>query len=251
MRLALQESLNAPAVWTAMTLGIDPVIRTARDMGFTSQIAPRPTLALGGLEVTPLELASAYATLANAGLRVPATAIRAVVDRRGAVTSPPREPARVIAAEEAFVVTDLLRTVMDEGTGAMARLLGVNAAMSGKTGSTNRDAWLVGYTPRLVTVVWIGFDEHDTLRLTGARGALPIWADFMRTATEVVPGGSFAAPSTVVFRDVDPTSGKLATPFCPLVRREPFLPSAVPTEICSEHQPHVGRPAPVVLAESR
>ena len=245
VRRALQHSLNAATVSAAQTVGLDAVIRTARDVGFTSRMAPVPALALGSFEVTPLELAAAYATLANLGKRVTPTAIRAVVDRPGSTTRPTREPSSTaVRSEEAFLLTDLLLGVMEGGTGAMARLFGVEGRVAGKTGSTKRDAWLVGYTPGLVTLVWLGFDDGDALGLSGARGALPIWADFMRTAATVIPNEPFSVPPSVVFRDVNPANGKLATPFCPIVLREAFLPSAVPTEVCSQHRPKASGASP-------
>jgi penicillin-binding protein 1B len=234
----LELSLNAPTVQAAETVGFDAVIQMARDVGFTSPIARIPTLALGGSEVTPLELVAAYAPLANAGRRVDVGAIRAIADSDGRVSRPPRpRNGPAVSAEAAFLVTHLLTGVIERGTGAMARALGVEGTVAGKTGSTKRDAWFVGYTPRLVTVVWVGFDGPDELRLSGAWAALPIWANFMRTAMAVVPGGTFSVPPSVVFRDVDATNGKLATPFCPIVFSEAFLSSAVPTEVCLEHGP--------------
>ncbi len=236
VRQALAHSLNAPAVSTAQHVGLEAVVRTARDLGFTSPMVARPALALGGLEVVPLELAAAYATLANAGVPTTPTTIRAVTNGLGSVIRPRRErgPAAV-TPEEAYVITHLLRGVVDGGTAGMSKVLGLTVPAAGKTGSTDRDAWFVGYTPRLVTLVWVGFDDWDTLRLSGARGALPIWVEFMRTAVDVIPSGPFPVPTSIVFRDIDVTTGKLATPFCRLVIREAFLPSAVPTEPCLEH----------------
>src|SRR5439155_24922539 len=125
------------------------------------------------------------------------------------------------------------------GTGAAARLLGVEGPVAGKTGTTNegRDAWFVGYTGRLVTLVWVGFDHKEVLRLSGAQAALPIWADFMRTAMTVEPAGGFVAPPSVVFRDVDPETGRLASSGCPATVHEAFLASTEPRELCPEHGP--------------
>jgi 1A family penicillin-binding protein len=236
VRQALAHSLNAPAVSTAQHVGLDAVVRTARDVGFTSPMVARPALALGGLEVAPLEHAAAYATLANAGVPMTPASVRAVMNESGSVTRPTRERGRVaVTPEEAYVITHLLRGVIDGGTAGMSKTLGLTVPAAGKTGSTDRDAWFVGYTPRLVTLVWLGFDGRDKLGLTGARGTVPIWVDFMRTAVTVVPSGPFPIPMSVVFRDIDATTGKLATPFCRLVIREVFLPSSVPTEVCREH----------------
>ena len=236
VRQALAHSLNSPAVATAQHVGLEAVVRTARDVGFTSPMTPRPALALGGLAVVPLELAAAYATLANGGAAVMPTSVRAVGRGTGAVTAPTRESAGGgITAEEAYLITHLLQAVVDTGTAGMSKLRGLTVPAAGKTGSTDRDAWFVGYTPRLVTIVWVGFDDWDKLGLSGARGALPIWTEFMRAATMVVPSGPFAIPPSIVFHDVDMSTGKLAGPFCPMVLREAFLPTRVPTEVCREH----------------
>jgi penicillin-binding protein 1B len=238
VRRALEQSLNTATVRIALQAGLPSVVETARQVGFTSALSPVPALSLGSFEVTPLELASAYATLANGGTRITPTSIRAVADRDGAVLEDGASArATVLRPDEAFLVTYLLRGVVERGTGAAARSLGVEGAVAGKTGTTNdgRDAWFVGYTPRLVVLVWVGFDERDVLRLSGAQAALPIWADFMRTATAALPGGAFTVPASVVFRDIDPTNGKLATRYCPVVVREAFLLATEPRETCPDH----------------
>jgi penicillin-binding protein 1B len=240
LRRALEQSLNAATVWIAEGVGLDPIIRTAREAGLTSPLDPVPALTLGSFEVTPLELAAAYAPFANGGLRVTAAGLRAVVDRDGQpLEGAPVPPAPAIRPDEAFLLASLLSGVVDRGTGASARALGVQGPAAGKTGTTNegRDAWFVGFTPRLVALVWVGFDARDTLRLTGGQAALPIWADFMRTAMSVVPGGAFEAPPSVVARDIDPVTGQLATAWCPVVLREVFLESTEPRDSCPDHNP--------------
>jgi membrane carboxypeptidase/penicillin-binding protein len=115
----------------------------------------------------------------------------------------------------------------------------VEGPVAAKTGTTNegRDAWFVGYTPRLVALVWVGFDQRDVLRLSGAQAALPIWADFMRTAQAVVPPTTFPVPPSIAFVDVDAGNGKRASAWCPLVIREAFLASTEPRETCPDHGP--------------
>ena len=239
VRRALEQSLNAATVWMADAIGYDAVVHAAREAGFTSPMEPVPALVLGSFEVTPIELASAYATLASGGDRIRPTALRAVVDREGDVTEPPADRSPGPRPDEAFLITHLLRGVIDRGTGASARALGVEGPVAGKTGTTNegRDAWFVGYTPRLVALVWIGFDQRDVLRLSGAQAALPIWADFMRTALGVVPAPPPEPPPSITFRDVDAANGKLATVWCPVVIREAFLASTEPRESCPDHTP--------------
>jgi penicillin-binding protein 1B len=239
VRRALEQSLNAGTYQLAAEAGLPTVVRRARDVGFTSPLQPVPALALGSFEVTPIELAGAYATLANYGERRTPTAVRAIVDRAGQVEEPARTRAAALRADEAYLLTYLLRGVVDRGTGAPVRALGVDGVVAGKTGTTNdgRDAWFVGYSPRLVALVWVGFDERDVLKLSGSQAALPIWADFMRAAMTVLPSGGFTVPATVVFRDVDPSNGKLATRHCPVQFREAFLTGTEPRETCTDHSP--------------
>jgi penicillin-binding protein 1B len=239
VRRALEQSLNAATVWMAETVGYDTIIRVARDAGFTSPMDPVPALALGSFEVTPIELASAFGALASGGERFRPSGLRAVVDREGGVSEPRAERSGGLRPEEAFLVTHLLRGVIDRGTGASARALGVEGPVAGKTGTTNegRDTWFVGYTPHLVALVWVGFDQKDVLRLSGAQAALPIWADFMRTALAVVPPSLPEPPTSITFRDIDAGNGKLATSWCPVVIREAFLASTEPRDSCPDHGP--------------
>jgi penicillin-binding protein 1B len=239
VRRALEQSLNAATVWMSETVGYDAVVRVARDAGFTSPMEPVPALVLGSFEVTPIELASAFAALASGGEQIRPTGLRAVVDREGGVSEPRLERKAGFRPDEAFLVTNILRGVIDRGTGASARALGVEGPVAGKTGTTNegRDTWFVGYTPRLVAVVWVGFDQRDVLRLSGAQAALPIWADFMRTALGVVPATLPEPPSSITFREVDAANGKLATTWCPVVIREAFLASTEPRDFCPDHGP--------------
>ncbi|MGH7319243.1 MAG: penicillin-binding transpeptidase domain-containing protein, partial [Candidatus Rokuibacteriota bacterium] len=240
VRRALEQSLNAATIRLGADVGFDAVIRTARDVGFTSPMTPVPALALGSFEVTPVELAGAYATLANGGEQVTPTGVRAVADRDGTLLAEtPVSRTAAVRPGEAFLMSYLLRGVVDRGTGRAARSHGVEGVVAGKTGTTNdgRDAWFVGYTPRLVTLVWVGFDEVDVLRRSGGEAALPIWADFMRAAIALGPGDPFIVPQSVTYRDVDPTNGKLATSYCPVVFREAFLAGTEPRETCSDHGP--------------
>jgi penicillin-binding protein 1B len=239
VRRALEQSLNAATVWMAETVGYDAVVRVAREAGFTSPMEPVPALVLGSFEVTPIELASAFAALANGGEQIRPTGLRAVVDREGGISEPRVDRKAGFRPDEAFLVTHLLRGVIDRGTGAGARALGVEGPVAGKTGTTNegRDTWFVGYTPRLVAVVWVGFDQRDVLRLSGAQAALPIWADFMRTALGVVPATLPEPPPSITFREVDAANGKLATTWCPVAIREAFLASTEPREFCPDHGP--------------
>src|SRR5262249_3387256 len=146
---------------------------------------------------------------------------------------------RVLQPGVAYLVTHLLERVIEVGTARGARDAGLRGAAAGKTGTTDdtRDAWFVGFTPQLVTGVWVGYDLGGAPGLTGARGALPIWVDFMNAVAPPDPARGFPVPDDIVWRDVDPLSGDLATATCPESRHEPFLAGTEPHERCTEHRP--------------
>ncbi len=236
VRRALQDSLNAASLRVAEAAGLEHVVETARALGFRGRLAPVPAMALGAFEVTPLELAQAYLPLANGGVRLPGPfAVHAVLDRDEEI-QPARaaEPAHVISPAESYLMTSLLQGVVAEGTARAASDLGPFVA--GKTGTTNdgRDAWFVGYTPRLLTVTWVGFDDGRPHGLSGGQAAVPIWTDFMRQVIEAYPQGEFAVPPGVEFADVDATNGKLARATCPVTVKETFLAGTEPPP-CDEH----------------
>jgi membrane carboxypeptidase/penicillin-binding protein len=189
--------------------------------------------------VTPLELARGYVPFANGGVRPGAIrAVHAVYQSDGtAVAAGGKPPAAVISPAEAYLMTSLLQGVMRSGTAFSSRALGVTGEVAGKTGTTNdgRDAWFVGYSSRLLAVVWIGFDGRETHGLSGAQAALPIWSDFMRQAMAAYPAPAFSVPAGISFADVDPTNGRLAGSACPLTVRETFLTGTEP-EPCEEHR---------------
>ena len=149
-----------------------------------------------------------------------------------------RDPgvAREVARPDTtFLVTNMMRSVLNEGTAAAARGMGFTLDAAGKTGTTNdlRDAWFVGFTPELLTVVWVGFDDNQPVGLAGARAALPIWTQFMRTALAGRASVAFEAPEGIMFVDIDAATGKLATPYCPKVIPEAFLAGTEPRELRS------------------
>jgi penicillin-binding protein 1B len=239
LQRALEQSLNSATVRIAQAVGFREVAATAHAFGFGDNLAPVPAAALGAFEVTPLELARAYLPFANAGVRPgQITTVRAVYQGGDRPVTPAADepPVRVLTPAEAYVMTTLLEGVIRSGTGAAAQALGVSGDVAGKTGTTNegRDAWFVGYSSRLLAVVWVGFDDGQPLLLSGAQAALPIWADFMRQARETYPAPSFSVPEGVTFVDIDATNGKRANAFCPLVVREAFLAGTEPGP-CEEH----------------
>jgi penicillin-binding protein 1B len=239
VRQALEESLNVPTVRAAQRVGLDAVIDTARRCGIESPLDPVPALALGAEELTPIELATAYGTLAHGGRRVTPWIVREVRDAAGRVLLESRPEVRqVLHAETAWLVTDVLRGVFSRGTAQTAAALGYHGDAAGKTGTTDdsRDAWFVGYTSELLALVWVGYDDNARTGLTGASGALPIWVDLVRRAG--APGATDAnlrEPVGLVVRRIDPTTGALATAWCPEVIEERFVPGTEPEHRCPEH----------------
>jgi len=140
----------------------------------------------------------------------------------------------VASPQSAFLVTNMMRSVLNEGTGAGARGLGFTRDAAGKTGTTNelRDAWFVGFTPELLTVVWVGFDDNQPLGLSGGRVALPIWTDFMKQALAGKPATTFQVPPGITWAEIDRSNGKLSHPGCPTVFNEAFATGTEPTELC-------------------
>jgi len=168
-----------------------------------------PALALGAVEVTPLEVAVAFSTLANGGARTRPMAVKQVMDQNTKVLERRDvKPEPVISPELAYAMNMLLKGVLDRGTGAMARRWGFTRPAAGKTGTTNdyKDAWFVGYTPDLLAVVWVGFDGPRKIGLSGAEAALPIWTEFMKNATASMPVTDFVGPPIKLEPDEAPTS---------------------------------------------
>jgi 1A family penicillin-binding protein len=231
IREALATSCNVVAVRWAHRLGPALVAAYARRLGIDSRIRPVLSIPLGTSEVAPLELASAYATLAAGGVRRPPVGLLRVQDRRGRLLYVHRPHEQIVLREEvAYVVTDLMRSVMlPGGTGSrIGVMLGQPAA--GKTGTTSgrHDAWMAGYTADLVAVVWVGRDRPAPLPGGGASLAGPIWADVLRRASEIRGVGRFVAPPGVVRVRVCALTGNLAEPTCPDGGEEPFLAGNMP-----------------------
>jgi len=239
VRQALERSLNSATVRIAQTVGLPNVIGMARALGIQSQLAPVPAMALGAFEVTPLELARAYLPFANGGVRpAAASGIRSVQFGDDEVTpAGAEEPVRVVSAAEAWLMTSLLKGVVTSGTASAVRASGLPDVVAGKTGTTNdgRDAWFVGYTPRLLALVWVGFDNAEPHGMSGAKAALPIWVDFMKQAIDAYPQSDFEVPPGVSFADIDVSNGKRAARACPVVAREAFLSGTEPP-LCDEHR---------------
>jgi penicillin-binding protein 1B len=237
LRRALALSRNIPAVKVAESAGYEEVAALWRRVGAGTPPRPYPAIALGVFEATPFEIATAYTMFPNGGMIRPLKAIsRMVVKGRDLPiqTAPTRTVSR---PDTTFLVTNMMRSVLNEGTGAGARAAGFTPDAAGKSGTTNdlRDAWFVGFTPELLTVVWVGLDDNQPLGLSGTQAALPIWTSFMSRALAGRPNGAFVTPDGITFAEIDRDTGKVAAPGCPRIFREAFLSGTEPTEICLLH----------------
>jgi penicillin-binding protein 1B len=239
VRRALEESLNVPTVRAALSIGLEQVIATARACGIDSPLPRLPSLALGAAEVAPLELATAYGTFSQRGVRVSPWIIRAVTDHNGQrLVGRGVERRRAVSPQTAYQISDILRGVFERGTARSAAALGFSGIAAGKTGTTDdtRDSWFVGYSSELLALVWIGYDDNARTGLTGATGALPIWVRFMKAEVEAIAFGPPTRPHGMVRVLIDAESGELAGTGCPSVREEWFAPGTEPTAACRLHR---------------
>ncbi|HEY6399842.1 MAG TPA: penicillin-binding transpeptidase domain-containing protein, partial [Blastocatellia bacterium] len=229
VRDALVQSKNVVTVEVAQMVGLSSVARMAERAGLT-KVQQVPSMALGTIEATPLQMASAYTAFANRGRRIAPIAVKRVTTKDGTTLFESRlETKDVMNAQVAYIMTSLMQDVLDRGTGTRVRQMGFNGVAAGKTGSS-RDAWFAGYTPNLVCVVYVGFDDNSDIGLTGGVIAAPIWADFMIRALRVRPelGGSFEDPGGLVVCDIDPATGAAPTEETTAPRREIFLAGTEP-----------------------
>jgi penicillin-binding protein 1B len=239
-RRALAHSRNLGTIHVAQAAGYNHVADLWKSLGVGTPPKPYPSIALGVFEATPYEIATAYTLFPNGGVIRPLKHILRITEGGIDVTrTDPSPPRRVAAAETTFLVTNMMRSVLNEGTAASARSMGFTLDAAGKTGTTNdlRDAWFVGFTPELLAVVWVGFDDNQPVGLSGALAALPIWTQFMKGALGGRPSVPFEPPEGIVFADIDPDTGQLATPNCPRTFSESFIAGTVPTQTCERHRP--------------
>ena len=257
MRPALVQSRNTWAIQAFTYMqparllpGIAAITGIAED-----QFPRNATLALGSKEMTPLQMASAYAVFASGGYRIEPYLIQRIEDREGSIiyeTKPEdQKKERILLESTVFIVTSLLQDVVQEGTGTAARLYGRQAA--GKTGTTDRstNAWFVGYTPNLVTAIYIGYDRNISLGRSGTGGgmAAPVWGRYMNRALQGEEVMSFPGPPEgVVQATVCETSGKRPLARCPRTITEYFIQGTVPNEPCDAHS--VDSTTPVILPET-
>jgi penicillin-binding protein 1A len=231
LRRAVEQSRNIPAIKTLQAIGIKTGLEYAQKFGLTGPLQPYLPLAIGAGEATPLEMASAFATFANQGLRMRPMYVSRITDREGNIVEEARPSASdVIRADTAYIMTSLLKGVVERGTAARARAL--KRPIAGKTGTTSdwTDGWFVGYEPSLAAAVWIGFDEKAFSLgrgQDGARTALPIWMEFWASATKDKPIEELPVPANIVFVPVD-AGGRPAAAGTPGVRMEAFVAGTEP-----------------------
>jgi penicillin-binding protein 1B len=237
LRRALALSRNIATIKVAEAAGYDEVAALWRRVGAGTPPRPYPSIALGVFEATPFDIAAAYTVFANGGTMRPLRAIQKLVTAGNTVDVPVVAGKNIARRDTTYLVLNMMRSVINEGTGAGARAAGFALDAAGKSGTTNdlRDAWFVGFTPELLTVVWVGLDDNQPVGLTGTQAALPIWTTFMMRALAGRPNLPFEPPEGLAFVSIDKDTGKVAAAGCPRVFREAFVAGTEPTEICALH----------------
>jgi penicillin-binding protein 1B len=237
VREAIESSLNIATARLARDVGSQRIADLARRAGIESRLPIVPSLALGVASVSPIEVARAYATFASGGIRPELQSIEDLVDAQGRTLERRKlRFERVMDAGTAYLVTSLLEGVANRGTASALRGTGLRGPIAAKTGTTDReqDLWLVGYTPELVVVVWLGFDEPRSLKIPSSVGALPIWRRFVQDMTGGSIRGRFPKPANVEAIEIDPVTRAVALSGCPERESEFFLAGTGPTSFCGD-----------------
>ncbi len=254
-RKALAKSRNVVTIKILEDIGLNYAANYARKLGIETPLTRDLTMGLGSTAVTPLELLVAYSVFANGGILVPPTYITRIRDRDGRILESVdpadfstgmaadqrlirKPPRRVISPETAYLITNVLESVVQEGTGWRAKALGRPSA--GKTGTTNdlKDAWYVGYIPQLATISWVGYDQERPLGKseTGSKAAAPAWVNFMKEAIKQFPAVDFRVPDSIEFYPIDPENGLLLAADNDKARFEVFAPGTAPTRHSEEER---------------
>ncbi|HPR87243.1 MAG TPA: PBP1A family penicillin-binding protein [bacterium] len=227
MKYALARSINSISAKLIYQTTPEAVVASAHRLGINSEMQPLLSLALGATGVSPLEMASAFATIAAEGVRCQPYMLRSIHnDLEEVIEETIPRSQRVADRQICFLLLDMLTGVVAPGgTGAAVRNYGVVTPCGGKTGTSNeyRDAWFVGFTPELAVAVWVGFDDNRSMRdannrgITGSRAALPIWSSFVRQASVLLPTGEFSIPDHITFTTIDPRTGSGHMPGGPAI----------------------------------
>ena len=240
LRTALTMSYNLATVDLAMKTGLDHIVNTARKFQFSTPLKAYPSLALGAFEVIPLELASSYCVFAADGVQPYPLSLKGVVDEDGKTLEQKHlQIQRLITPQKAFMMNFMLQSVVTGGTAHSLKRRGIFWPVAGKTGTTNdfKDAWFVGYTPDILALVWVGFDNGESIHATGASAALPIWADLMNSIPGHISEAGFKLPPGVEKRTICDVTGLLVIKnACPHPVEEYFLADRIPTEQCALHR---------------
>ena len=238
LREGIVRSLNVVAVNAALQVGLSNVANMAERAGLPRPY-PYPSMALGAFEATPLQIAQAYSAFANNGLGVVPFAVKAIRSEDAVITENVAEKRGVLTSSTAYIITDTLAEAVNRGTASRIRQLGYRGPAAGKTGSSH-DAWFAGYTPNLLVVVWVGFDDYRNLELTGGEAAIPIWTDFINHALALRPdlyAAKFKQPDGMESVEIDPDTGTVANEFCPHHVRVLLPNYMMPGECFTHHAP--------------
>ena len=239
LRYALAMSLNNATVKVAEEVGYDKVADLARSAGIAS-VKATPAMALGSYDASPLDMAGAYTTFGNSGIRLSPILLRSVRTGKGDVIANfNTDQKQVMDPRIAYVMTNMMEGVINNGLGYTAvRLRGFTPPAAGKTGSSH-DGWFAGYTSNLLCIVWVGYDDYSDLRLSGAQTAAPIWAEFMKKAAALPMYSdmrAFSQPSGVVDVQLDKATNRLATPNCTDDYVSAFVAGTEPRDTCETQQ---------------
>ncbi|MCD6188326.1 MAG: PBP1A family penicillin-binding protein [Desulfuromusa sp.] len=254
-RFALAHSRNVVTIKILEDIGINYAANYAKKLGIETPLERDLSMALGSTAITPLEMLTSYTVFANGGILVPPTYITRIRDRNGRILQSidpadfvngmaadqrliRKPPRRVISPETAYLVTNILESVVREGTGWRAKAIGRPSA--GKTGTTNdlKDAWYVGFIPQLACVSWVGYDQERPLgkNETGSKAAAPAWVNFMKQAVKQYPLQNFRIPDTIEFHPIDKENGLLLAEDNEKAYFEVFAPGTAPTRISGDKQ---------------
>src|SRR5881392_2370549 len=246
LRESLYLSRNVSTVRLGMELGEQTVANEARNFGITTVIPPYPSIHIGAADVYPIELISAYTTFPNLGVRATPNAILRVENQKGEILwQPTPTRSQVLSPEEAWIMVDMMKDVIRRGTGSTVWASGFHYPAGGKTGTTNdgTNVWFVGYTADLIAGVWYGLDRPQKIKDNAQGGVLaaPAWTAFMTEVYRRKPvPPDWPRPTSIVTREIDISSGLLATQYCPrnLVTSEFFISGTEPTRDCDKHGPY-------------